>query len=119
MLAHLSLKSLMLLDLCLKVGGVLVALVRRGLELFVDPGLELVGVSPEVLEPARFLQLLPLDLRGLLELDIPSEDLDIDEIRNLIKTSGHRIFIKIIFLKKISCTLFVIHFSLIELFFDQ
>ena len=67
----------MLLDLCLEVGRVFVALVGRGLELLVDPGLEFVGIATEVLEPARLLQLLPLDLRGFLELDIASENLDI------------------------------------------
>lgn len=72
---HLGLESLMLLDLGLQIGGILVALVRRGLELFVDPGLEFVSVAPEVLKAARLFQLLPLDLGGLLELDIAAENL--------------------------------------------
>lgn len=67
----------MLLDLSLKVGGIFVALVRGGLKLLVDPGLELVGIAPEVLEPPRLLQLLPLDLGGFLELDIATENLEI------------------------------------------
>jgi len=74
---YLGLEGLMLLDLGLEVGGIFVVLVGRGLELLVDPGLELVGIASEVLEPPRLLQLLPLDLRGLLELDIATENLHI------------------------------------------
>ena len=73
---YLSFKSLVLLNLSLEVGGIFVALVRGGLKLFVDPGFEFVGVATEVLEATGLLQLLPLDLRGFLELAITPEDLD-------------------------------------------
>ena len=110
----------MLLDLCLQVCRIFVALVRCSLELFIDPGLELVGVSPEVLEPARFLQLLPLDLRGLLELDIPSEDLDIDKTSNLIKAVVIGIFVENQFPQKIPAPFhYQFSLSLFSTIFEQ
>lgn len=65
----------MLLDLCLQVCRIFVALVRCSLELFIDPGLELVGIAPEVLKASRLFKLLPLDLSGFLELDIAAKNL--------------------------------------------
>ena len=55
---HLGLKSLVLLDLGLQVGWVLVVLIAGSLQLLVDPGVELVGISAEVLVPPRVLELL-------------------------------------------------------------
>jgi hypothetical protein len=76
---YLSFECLMLLNLSLEVGGIFVALVGGGLKLFVDPGFEFVGIAAEVLEAAGLLQLLPLDLRGFLELTITSENLNAKE----------------------------------------
>ncbi len=75
----LSFECLMLLNLSLEVGGIFVALVGGCLKLFVDPGFEFVGIAPEVLEAAGLLQLLPLDLRGFLELAIAPENLNAKE----------------------------------------
>ena len=55
---NLSLKGLVLLDLGLQVGWILVVLIAGGLQLLVDPGVELVGISTEVLVPTRVLELL-------------------------------------------------------------
>ena len=55
---NLSLKGLVLLDLGLQVGWILVVLIAGGLQLLVDPGVELVGISAEVLVSTRVLELL-------------------------------------------------------------
>ena len=55
---HLGLESLVLLDLGLQVGGILVVLIAGGLQLLVDPGVQLVGISAEILVAPRILKLL-------------------------------------------------------------
>jgi hypothetical protein len=55
----------------LEVGGIPVALIGGGLELLVDPGLELVGVALEVHEAAGVLQAAAALLRRLLEQAVP------------------------------------------------
>ena len=55
---HLGLESLVLLDLGLQVGGILVVLIAGGLQLLVDPGVQLVGISAEILVSPRILKLL-------------------------------------------------------------
>ena len=47
---YLALKALVALDLRLQVGRIFVALIRGSLELFVNPGLDLVRIPFEVLE---------------------------------------------------------------------
>ena len=71
---HLGLKGLMFLNFRLKVGGVFVGLIRGSLQLFVDPRLQLVGISLEVLETARVLQLGALTLRAILESIVAAEN---------------------------------------------
>lgn len=59
----------------LKVGGIFVALIAGSLQLLLDPGLELVGVTLEVLEPSGIFQLLALGARLLLEILIAVQHL--------------------------------------------
>ncbi|MPC51705.1 hypothetical protein E2C01_045557 [Portunus trituberculatus] len=48
--SHLCLKGLVLLNLGLKVGGIFVALIRSCLELLMNPGLQLVSITLEILQ---------------------------------------------------------------------
>lgn len=59
----------------LQVGGIFVTLIAGGLQLLLNPGLELVGVALEVLEASGIFQLLTLGARLLLEVLIAVQHL--------------------------------------------
>lgn len=59
----------------LQVGRIFVALITGGLQLLLDPRLELIGVTLEVLETSRVFQLLALRTGFLLEVLIAIQNL--------------------------------------------
>ena len=73
--SNLRLKCLMFLDLGLEVGWILVALIAGSLEFLIDPALQLVSISSEVLISPAVLQLLSPQTGGGFELQILVEDL--------------------------------------------